>query len=583
MNSVECTLNGKVLNLETGRLARQADGSVLVRFGDTVVLAAATMSNTPREGIDFFPLSVDFEERMYAAGKIPGGFIKREGRPSERAILSARMTDRPIRPLFPKFMRNDVQIIITVLSADQENTPDVMGINGASAALSISRIPFNGPVGAVRVGRVGGEFILNPTYPEINESDLDLILAGTRAGIIMMEAGAKEVTEADMEAAISFGEQGILQMIELQEELVKQINPTKVEFVQPPVDEELTTAVREFMPRIRETISNPSKQARESATHDLIREIEGELADRFPGRSLEVRQYIDKALKEALRMLILDEHRRPDGRKPDEIRPISIEVGMLPFVHGTGLFTRGQTQALTVLTLAGMGEGQILDTITPETEKRYMHYYNFPPYSVGEVRPMRGAGRREIGHGALAERALLPVLPSVDEFPYTIRLMSEVLESNGSSSMASTCGSTLALMDAGVPIKAPVAGIAMGMVSDETRAVLLTDIQGVEDGSGDMDFKVTGTRAGITAIQMDVKVGGLSRELLVQAFNQARDARVFIIEKIEEVISAPRPDLKPNAPRVLVLEIHPDKIGDVIGPGGKVIKKIQSEFGVSIN
>ncbi|MHB9025950.1 MAG: polyribonucleotide nucleotidyltransferase [Armatimonadota bacterium] len=583
MNTVERTLNGKVLSLETGRLAKQADGSVLVRLGDTVVLVAATMSNTPREGIDFFPLTVDFEERMYAAGKIPGGFIKREGRPSERAILSARMTDRPIRPLFPKFMRNDVQIIITVLSADQENMPDVLGMLGASAALSISRIPFNGPMGAVRVGRVGGEFILNPTYTETSESDLDLIVAGTRDGIIMMEAGAKEVPEDIMEAAILFGEQGILQMIELQEELVKQINPEKVEFVAPPVDEELNAAVREYMTRIRETISNPSKQARESATSDLIREIQGELEERFPGRALETRQYIDKTLKEALRMLILDEHRRPDGRKPDEIRDISIEVGLLPFVHGSGLFTRGQTQALTVVTLAGMGEGQVLDNIWPDKEKSYMHYYNFPPYSVGEVRPMRGAGRREIGHGALAERALLPVLPDKDEFPYTIRLMSEVLESNGSSSMASACGSTLAMMDAGIPIKAPVAGIAMGMVSDETRAVLLTDIQGVEDGSGDMDFKVTGTRAGITAIQMDVKVGGLSREQLVEAFNRARDARIHIIEKIEEVLPAPRPELSSNAPRVLVLEIHPDKIGDVIGPGGKVIKKIQSEFGVEIN
>ncbi len=587
MHTVQRTLNDKVLSIETGRMAKQADGAVVVRYGDTVVLAAATMSNSPRVGVDFFPLTVDFEERMYAAGKIPGGFIKREGRPSERAILSARMTDRPIRPLFPKYFRNDVQIIITVLSADQENQPDILGTIAASAALSISRVPFQGPVGAVRVGRVNGEFILNPTFAQMLETELDLVVAGTREGVIMMEAGAQQVPEDVMIDAIEFGEAGILQMIELQDELVALINPVKVVVTEPVQDADFVAAVDEYAARIRETLVNPSKQARESATSDLIKEIEAELASRFPEKfalmAAQARSLIEGVLKKALRTVILDEGRRPDGRKPDELRQITPEVSILPRVHGSGLFTRGQTQALTILTLGGMGEGQTLDTISPEDNKRYMHFYNFPPYSVGETRPMRSPGRREIGHGALAERALLPVIPDVDSFPYTLRLVSEVLESNGSSSMASTCGSTLALMDAGVPIKAPVAGIAIGMVSDETRSVLLTDIQGVEDGSGDMDFKVTGTTTGITAIQMDVKRGGLSRALLAEAFELARKARVTIIEKILEIIPAPRADLSPNAPRVVVMEIHPDKIGDVIGPGGKVIKKIQNDLGVKID
>ncbi len=583
MNTVEFTLNGKVLSLETGRIAKQADGAVLVRYGNTVVLAAATMSNSPREGVDFFPLTVDFEERMYSAGKIPGGFIKREGRPSERAILSARMTDRPIRPLFPKHFRNEVQIIITVLATDQENQPDVLGTIGASAALSISRIPFQGPIGSVRVGRIDGEFILNPTFSEVAKSDLDLIVAGTREGVIMMEAGAKEVPEDVMMEAVAFGEEGIRQMIDLQEQLVAQIQPEKFSAPEPRIDEDLYAAVKAYAPRIRDTIVNPSKQARESATHDLIKEIESELVERFPESLADIRGLIEKVVKDTLRTLILDEDRRPDGRKSDEIRPISVEVGVLPSVHGSGLFTRGQTQALTVLTLGGMGEAQTLDTISPEEEKRFMHQYNFPPYSVGEVRPMRGPGRREIGHGALAERSLLAVLPDVDEFPYAIRVVSEVLESNGSSSMASTCGCSLALMDGGVPIKSPVAGIAIGMVSDETRSMLLTDIQGVEDGSGDMDFKVTGTRQGINGIQMDVKRGGMSRELLAEAFDRARRARLHIIGKMEEVISAPRTELADTAPRVVVIEIHPDKIGDVIGPGGKVVKKIQSELNVKID
>ncbi len=582
MIKVERTLNGKQFSIETGRVAKQADGSVLVRYDNTVILAAATMSNEPKAGVDFFPLTVDFEERMYAAGKIPGGYIKREGRPSERAILSARMTDRPIRPCFPKTFRNDVQIIITVLASDQENQPDVLGIIGASAALSISRIPFQGPVGAVRVGRVDGEFIMNPTYQQVTEGDLDLLVAGTREGVIMMEAGANEIPEDLMIEAIAFGEKGILEMIEIQEELAAKINPVKFIVVEPEIDPLLYKSVKEFSTKIKETLSNPNKQGRESATFDMIKEIESELKEKFP-ESVGIRDLIEKEIKHTLRAVILDDNRRPDGRKDDEIRNITCEVDILPIVHGSALFTRGQTQALTVLTLGGVGEAQDIDTINPEDVKRYMHYYNFPPYSVGEVRMMRSAGRREVGHGALAERALVPVLPSIDEFPYTIRIVSEVLESNGSSSMASACGSTLALMAAGVPIKKPVAGIAIGMVSDETRARLLTDIQGVEDGSGDMDFKVTGTVDGITAIQMDVKRGGLSRELLAEAFTRARNARVFIIGKILELLPAPRTEMAATAPRVLVLQINPEKIGEVIGPGGKVIKKIQSDLSVKID
>ncbi len=411
MNIVQRTLNGKVLSMETGRLAKQADGAVLVRYGDTVVLACATMSDHPREGVDFFPLTVDFEERMYSAGKIPGGFIKREGRPSESAILSARMTDRPIRPLFPKAFRNEVQIIVTVLATDQENQPGILSPIAASAALSISRIPFQGPVGAVRVGRINGEFLLNPTYQQVDESDLDLVLAGTREGIIMMEAGSKEVPEDVMMEAIAFGQQGILEMIEIQDELVAQIKPVKADVAEVLVHEELHNAVHEYAQRVRDTITNPNKQARESATSDMIEEIEQELIERFPEEIGAIRGYIEKLIKETLRALILDEGRRPDGRGPTDIRQITSEVGVLPRVHGSGLFTRGQTQVLTVMTLGGMGEGQILDTIAPDDEKRYMHQYNFPPYSVGEVRPMRGPGRREIGHGALAERALLPVVP----------------------------------------------------------------------------------------------------------------------------------------------------------------------------
>ena len=584
MNNVEMMLNGKIFSIETGRMAKQADGSVVVRYGDSVVLAAATMSNTPKDGIDFFPLTVDFEERMYAVGKIPGGYIKREGRASEKGILTARAIDRPIRPMFPKHMRNEVQVIIMGLAMDGENQPDIMAINAASAALSISRIPFEGPIGGVRVGLVDGEFILNPTFSEMGNSDLDLILAGDAEGIVMMEAGAKQVTEEVMLNAIEFGKKGIAELVELQNKLAALINPIKAEIPVPEKDDEIYAAVRDYTAVIKETIVNSEKQSRESATYDMINEITNVVSEKYPEKSTSIiREYIEKEIKLTLRAVILDEGRRPDGRQPDEIRQITVEADVLPIVHGTGLFTRGQTQALTALTLAGIGDAQNLDNVWPETEKRYMHYYNFPPFSVGETRPLRSPGRREIGHGALAERALLPVLPSKEEFPYTMRLVSEVLESNGSSSMASTCGSTIALMAAGVPIKAPVAGIAMGMVSDENRAVILTDIQGVEDGSGDMDFKVTGTRQGITAIQMDVKRGGLTQELLSEAFDKAKSAREFIIGKIEEVLPEPRKELSPTAPRMITISIRPDQIGEVIGPGGKVIKQIQADYEVKID
>jgi len=584
MNKVEMMLDGKIFSIETGRMAKQADGAVVVRYGDSVVLATATMSNNPKEGIDFFPLTVDFEERMYAVGKIPGGYIKREGRASEKGILTARAIDRPIRPMFPKHMRNEVQVIVMGLAMDGENQPDVMAINAASAALSISRIPFEGPIGGVRIGYVNDEFVLNPTYSQMAESKLDLILAGDSDGIVMMEAGAAEISESVMLQAIEFGKEKIAELIELQNKLVKEIAPVKAEIAVPETDEEIYKAVKEHSATIKETIVNPEKQSRESATHDMISEIMTAVMEKHPEKDATiVKEYIEKEIKLTLRAVILDEGRRPDGRKPDEIRQITVEADVLPIVHGTGLFTRGQTQVLTALTLAGVGDAQSLDNVWPETEKRYMHYYNFPPFSVGETRPMRSPGRREIGHGALAERALVPVLPEKDAFPYTMRLVSEVLESNGSSSMASTCASTIALMAAGVPIKAPVAGIAMGMVSDEKNAVILTDIQGVEDGSGDMDFKVTGTREGITAIQMDVKRGGLTNELMSEAFDKAKAAREFIIAKIEEVLPAPRQELSASAPRMITLNIRPDQIGEVIGPGGKVIKQIQADFEVKID
>ncbi|MDQ6682084.1 MAG: polyribonucleotide nucleotidyltransferase [Chloroflexota bacterium] len=748
---VESELGSQVLSLEAGKLAEQADGAVLVRYGDTVVLATAVGSE-PREGIDFFPLTVDYEERMYAAGKIPGGFIKRESRPSEAAILAMRLTDRPIRPLFPKGYRNDVQVVLTVLSADQENDPDILAINGASAALSISQIPFLGPVGAVRVGYIDGQFVTNPTMTQLDDSQLDLVVAGTRTAVMMVEAGAKILPESLMADAIAYGQQELQKSIDLQEKLVATVGkPKKMPFIGPKADsvvklgEMLREAGTEFvifdvettsmkpengyivdlaalrvkdgkvvdrfdslvnpgrtivghqihgisdadvanaptaadvLPRFVEWIGDAALVAHNIAFDlpfvlrhlpndrrwepkavfdtlelayqlypdaggyrlaDLVRFVFGKelgaahrampdaeatadlfvnLTDRLPDRldavrndiSAEVRRardsynraeqgerledirrrhgigsaLMDVLTKATVRELVLSENVRIDGRDSKTIRPISVEVGVLPRTHGSGLFTRGQTQALSIATLGPGSDVQRLDTISPETEKRYLHHYNMPPYSVGETRPMRGPGRREIGHGALAERALLPVLPSLDEFPYTIRVVSEVVSSNGSTSMASTCGSTLALMDAGVPIKAPVGGAAMGLITDTAtgRHAVLTDITGKEDAYGDMDFKVAGTEEGVTALQMDIKVQGITVEVMRAALEQAREARLFILDRMTQTIAASRSELSPYAPRIITMKIPVDKIRDVIGAGGKVIRQITAETGTQIN
>lgn len=748
---VESELGSQVLSLEAGKLAEQADGAVLVKYGDTVVLATAVGSE-PREGIDFFPLTVDYEERMYAAGKIPGGFIKRESRPSEAAILAMRLTDRPIRPLFPKGYRNDVQVVLTVLSADQENDPDILAINGASAALSISQIPFLGPVGAVRVGYIDGQFVTNPTMTQLDDSQLDLVVAGTRSAVMMVEAGAKILPESLMADAIGYGQQELQKSIDLQEKLVATVGkPKKMPFIGPKADsvvklgEMLRDAGTEFvifdvettsmkpengyivdlaalrvqggkvvdrfdslvnpgrtivghqihgisdadvanaptaadvLPRFVEWIGDAALVAHNIAFDlpfvlrhlpndrrwepkavfdtlelayqlypdaggyrlaDLVRFVFGKelgaahrampdaeatadlfvnLTDRLPDRldavrsdiSDEVRRardsynraeqgerledirrrhgigsaLMDVLTKATVRELVLSEDVRIDGRDSKTIRPISVEVGILPRTHGSGLFTRGQTQALSIATLGPGSDVQRLDTISPETEKRYLHHYNMPPYSVGETRPMRGPGRREIGHGALAERALLPVLPSLDEFPYTIRVVSEVVSSNGSTSMASTCGSTLALMDAGVPIKAPVGGAAMGLITDTAtgRHAVLTDITGKEDAYGDMDFKVAGTEEGVTALQMDIKVQGITVEVMRAALEQAREARLFILDRMTQTIAASRSELSPYAPRIITMKIPVDKIRDVIGAGGKVIRQITAETGTQIN
>jgi DNA polymerase III epsilon subunit family exonuclease len=748
----EAEIGGRNLSMEAGKLAEQADGAVLLRYGDTVVLATAVASKDPREGADFFPLTVDYEERMYAAGKIPGGFIKRESRPSEAAILAMRLTDRPIRPLFPKGYYNDVQVVLTVLSTDQENDPDIIALNGASAALSVSQIPFMGPVGAVRVGRIGGEFVTNPTNSQLNESELDLVVAGTRDAVMMVEAGARILPEDVMADAIAYGHAELQKSVELQDKLVASAGkPKKVPFVGPKADsivklgKRLADGQSEFVIfdlettamkpengyivdiaalRVRdgqvvdrfESLVNPGRPiighqvhgistddvanaptAAEVLTNftqwvgdapvvahnisfdlpyvlrhlpndvkweptavfdtlelayqlypdagawklaDLVRFVFGRehvvahrampdaeataelfvnftsgLAERLEAIRTDIadevrraresydraeqgdrledirrRHGIGKALMDVLtkatvRELVLNENIRIDGRDTTTIRPISVEVGVLPRTHGSGIFTRGQTQALSIATLGPSSDVQRMDTISPDTEKRYMHHYNMPPYSVGEAKFMRGPGRREIGHGALAERALLPVLPSQDEFPYVIRIVSEVVSSNGSTSMASTCGSTLALMDAGVPIKAPVGGAAMGLITDpETgRYAVLTDITGKEDNYGDMDFKVTGTAEGVTALQMDIKVAGITTEIMRDALRQAHDARMHILGKMTEVISASREELSPFAPRITTIKIPVDKIRDVIGAGGKVIRQITAETGTEIN
>lgn len=582
-------LGGRPLVLEFGGLAKQANGSVLVRYGDTAVLVAATMSKEPREGIDFFPLLVDYEERLYSVGKIPGGWGRREGRPSEEAILSARMIDRPLRPLFPDGFRNDVQVVATIMSVDKNNSPTIAAMIGASAALHISDIPFDGPIGGVNVGLVDGNFVINPTLDQQAKSDLDLTVAGTEEAVMMVEAAANEVDEDTALEAIAFGHKKIQELCQLQKKIRNKIGKEKIKVAVFEVEQSMLQWVREQVEeRLPQAVQTVEKLERER----LIDEVEAHVHSAYTAafgeeKYTEERKNLafafDRLLKAEVRRSITKDKLRPDGRKPEEIRPITCSVGVLPRVHGSGLFTRGQTQALTALTLGLKSDEQMLDNLTDEDSKRYIHHYNFPSYSVGEVRPIRGPGRREIGHGALAERALLPVIPKTEEFPYTLRLVSEILESNGSSSMASICGSTLSLMDAGVPLKRPVAGIAMGLMMIDEDYTILTDIQGMEDALGDMDFKVAGTEQGITALQMDIKIGGVSRQIMSQALEQAKQGRIFILEKMSEAIAKPRAELSPYAPRIITLEIPVDKIRDVIGPGGKIIRKIIEETGASID
>jgi polyribonucleotide nucleotidyltransferase len=581
----DAMVGGKPITFETGTLAGQAGGAVTVRLGDTMIFAAATISPEVRLGIDYFPLTVDYEERMYAGGRIPGSFFRREGRPSEEAILIARLTDRPLRPLFPKDLRNDVQVILYSFSVDGENPIDALAINAASTALMISDVPWGGPVAAVRIGRIDGELVVNPTSTEQDSSDLDLRIAGTRDAILMVECGAKEVPEAVMVEALNFGHQSIQPLIDLQERMAREVGKSKrtyvsfnlAEAVQAPVNEKATS-------RLNELLDAPHTKAElDTAISSLQEELVTELSAEDPSLAPNVIEAIDETLKSIVRRRIIENKIRPDGRGLTDIRPIWGEVGLSPRAHGSGLFTRGETQVLTLATLGTPRDAQEIDSLTGSESKRYMHHYNFPPFSTGEVRPLRGSSRRDVGHGALAERALVPVIPSETEFPYTLRLVSEVLSSNGSTSMASVCGSTLALMDTGVPIKAPVAGVAMGLIKEGDKYSILTDIMGMEDHLGDMDFKVAGTRDGITALQMDIKIKGITPEIMSQALDQARVARLFILDKILEIIPEPRPELKSFAPRITVLRIPSEKIGAVIGPGGKTIRNIQDETGVKID
>ena len=583
------SLAGRELSIETGHLAKQASGAVLVRYGDTVVLVTATTSKEPREGVDFFPLTVDYEEKMYAVGKIPGGFLRREGRATEAATLSARLIDRPIRPLFPKGYRCDVQIVATVLSVEADNEPDMCAMIGASAALHLSSAPFMGPIAGVSVGLIGDEFIINPTEAQRAESRMHLSVAGTFDAIMMVEAGAKEVPEEQMLDAIMFGHEEIQRIVAMIEEfradaLAAGIAQNKIDVEPIELPEDIVADVEATAhDELKEALQIVNKQARDEAVSAVKDKAVEALIEKYPEQEEDLRAALEAMMKQIVRKLITLEHKRPDGRAITEVRPLTCEVDLLPRAHGSAVFTRGQTQIMSVTTLGSLRDNQLLDGIENVDSRRYLHHYNFPPYSVGETRPMRGPGRREIGHGALARRALEPVIPSEEEFPYTIRVVSEAIESNGSTSMGSVCGSTLSLMAAGVPIKKPVSGVAMGLIREGDEFVVLTDLQGLEDALGDMDFKVAGTKDGVTALQMDIKISGINRAILKQALAQAYDGRMFIMDAMLAAIPAPRTELSPYAPRVLQMKIDVDKIKDVIGSGGKTIKKIIELTGVEID
>jgi polyribonucleotide nucleotidyltransferase len=578
-------VGGRTVTFETGKLAGQAGGAVTIRLGESIVFAAATMSSEPREGFDFFPLTVEYEERMYAGGRIPGSYFRREGRPSGEAILTSRLTDRPIRPLFNAEMRNDVQVIMFSMSADQDNPLDILCINAASAALMISDIPWGGPVGAVRIAMLNGEFVVNPTYQEMDLSELDLRIAGTRDAILMVECGAEEVPESTMIDALMFGHKAIQPLIDAQEKMAAEIGKPKREVKLFKMDDELLNRVSQrAVQALEETLDRPlNKGDHNAAVGELEVQVVAELAADDETLAGPAKEAFHEVYKRVVRSRIVDRGIRPDGRGLTEIRPIWCEVGVSPRAHGSGLFTRGQTQVLTMATLGTPKEAQELDSLSPTESKRYIHHYNFPPYSTGEVKMLRGQSRREVGHGALAERALEPVIPAMESFPYTLRLVSEVLSSNGSSSMASVCGSTLALMDTGVPIKAPVAGVAMGLVMDGGKFAILSDIQGLEDHLGDMDFKVAGTEEGITALQMDIKALGITAEIMAQAMEQARKGRLEILDKMLAAIPEARPELKPHVPRITIIKVPIDKIGAIIGPGGKNIRALQEETGTKID
>ena len=578
-------LAGRELSVEIGKIAQLASGSAILRYGETMVMVNVSKSAQPRDGVDFFPLSVDYEERLYSVGKIPGGFLKREGKPSEKAILTSRLIDRPIRPLFPKTFRNDVQVVATVLSVDQDCTPDIVSMIGSSVALSISEIPFNGPTGSVCIGLVDGALVVNPTAEEREKSELHLVVSGTKEAVMMVEAGANEVPESLMLEAILKAHEEIKKIVEFIEQIQAEVGKEKMEFEETKPNAEIEAKVREIATEgMKEAVKVVEKLERQEAM-DAVKE---QTINSFDEETLEefgndIIATLDAIIKEEVRKAIVHEGRRPDARKTDEIRPIWCDHGFIPRAHGSGLFTRGQTQVMTVTTLGALGDVQILDGLDEEENKRYMHHYNFPAYSVGEARPSRGPGRREIGHGALAERALLPVIPSKEEFPYAIRLVSEVLSSNGSTSQGSVCGSTLSLLDAGVPLKDMVAGIAMGLIEHDGKMAILSDIQGMEDHLGDMDFKVAGTEKGITAIQMDIKIAGIDKEILTQALSQARVGRLHILNEMKKCIDKPNAELSKYAPKIVTMRINPDKIRDVIGAGGKVITKIIDETGVKID